>query len=232
MKKLRWFHLKNMPDIDSLSKEMSSNRFTPESEHGFILDIVREDFIQGRYVEKLVSSETIADPYGIEYTQSRTIYQTCNFVVSTTPPELEILNSPKNTQSFLSALSKASFFSIAVAPIKVDAFLWAKLFLEGNSKEYTVESVQIGALKLNESVTAKSVVKGKNNVIEACQTLANGKPINYEKVKIKSNEVGQHFIEFTQIGSARTSNNTNSEENSKLRNSLIKAASLLSAPLN
>lgn len=216
-----------MPEIDSLAKEMSSNRFTPESGHGFILDIVREDFIKGRYVEKLVSTETIADPYGNEYTQSITFYQTCNFFISTTPPELEILNSPKNTQSFLSALSEASFFNIAVAPIKVDALLWAKLFLGENSKEYTVESIQVGSLKLNESVTAKSVVKGKNNVIEACQTLANGKPINYEKVKIKSNKVGQHFIEFTQVGSAHTSNNTNSEENNNLRNSLIKAASLL-----
>lgn len=226
MKKVRWFRLKNMPKIDSLANEMNSSKYDPEGDYGFILDIVREDFIEGRYIEKLTSTEKVADPYGSEYTQSRTIYHTCKFVINSTPPELEILNTANNIQGFLSALSKAAFFNISVAPIKVDPLLWSNLFQDESKRDYTVESVQIGALKLNESVTAKCVVKGKKNVIEACHALANGKSINYEKVKIKSNSISQHFIEFTQNGSVQTSNNTGSDEYKIIKDNLIKGIAL------
>src|ERR1035438_8658397 len=72
VKRIRWFAAKWPIALRTLATKMKSHPFREDSLNGFIIERVRDNFINGRYVEKISYQETLTTPFGDQQIFDRT----------------------------------------------------------------------------------------------------------------------------------------------------------------
>ena len=88
-------------------------------------------------------------------------------------------------QQLLNELIEASDFSVSLAPLSVDVLKWAEGIQQIFGGLLTISSIQLGGLKLEDSTTAKVVLKGEKDVREACHKLTENRPHVLEKLQFR-----------------------------------------------
>ncbi len=185
MTRYRWLEADWPVAIRSLSKSMRQNSFKLENRSGFLLDRIRDDFLEARYIERFEFQETVSDPFGKEVTFERLEYRQTAFRATATWPGLELIDPSRSVQQLLSELIEASDFSVSLAPLNVDVLKWAEGIQQTFGGMLTISSIQVGGLKLGDSATAKVVIKGDKDVREACQTITGNRPHILEKLQFR-----------------------------------------------
>ena len=67
MRRIRWFNAEWPVSLRTLAAKMRANPFREDSIEGFIVDRVRENLVEGRFIEKIAFQETSRDPFGSEH---------------------------------------------------------------------------------------------------------------------------------------------------------------------
>lgn len=186
----------------SLARRMKTRAFDDSTPDGFVIDRVRDDFIEARYVERVSYTDKVVDPFGKELTFERIDFRQCGFRASTHGPGLELLNPPRSTQGLVSRLSEVSEFTLAVVALPVDVNSWATEFQRITHVDGIVDSIQIGAIELERGVFAKAVVRGSKDVREASRALTGARRYTLEKIQIRLRGSLQGSIVLTNTGGA------------------------------
>lgn len=182
MRRIRWFNADWPVSLRALAAKMRANPFKEDSIEGFIVDRVRENLVEGRFIEKVSITETLSDPFGEERIIDRVFYRQLEFNLSTQFPNIELWDAPRSTQAYISKLIEFSNFSVTISPISVDLIKWATLFESATKGKITIDSVQIAGLEIDRGVTARVVVTGDKDVRAALQRIAKNR--NYELEKL------------------------------------------------
>jgi hypothetical protein len=203
VKRYRWFKARWPDSIRSVAKRIKSHSFDSERSEGFILDRVRDSFLDARFVELIKFDQTVIDPFGIEETYSRVEYRTCEFRASTEGPGLELVNSPRSVQTMFSRLGEATNFALAVSPISVNTLAWVENIQRRLGTVGIVRTLQVNFVELTPNVVAKVVAKGTGNVLAATNTMLTGKKYVIEKAQIHFSDPYRVNLLLTCDGAAR-----------------------------
>lgn len=193
MKRVRWLGAQWPVPMRGLAVKMKSQLFTPESLDGFVIERVREDSIEARYIEKLSYQETITDPFGKEEVFDRVAYRNVEFTLFSEFPHIELRDAHRSTREFLNKLLELCNFSVAIEPITIDLLDWVDAFEKYISQKITIDSLQASGLELEAGVSAKVLLKGNKDVREALKHLSAKRKFVLEKVQVKI-PVGQQVI--------------------------------------
>lgn len=203
MSRYRWFNAEWPISIRTLAKRLKAASFGEESSHGFVIDRVRDDYLEARYVERIQFTDTVIDPFGRELAFEHVEFRQCSFKASGTAPGLELLDAPRSTQNLLNRLAEASDFSLAINPFSVDVLAWAARFQSLAGIELIVDSVQLGALELETGITAKAIIKGERDVRSACARLTSKRKYAMEKIQLRFTDPKPGLIILSNSGAAK-----------------------------
>lgn len=185
MTRYRWLKAEWPMSARPLAKRIRQQEFTESRASGFILDRVRDDSLEARFVERYEYTETVLDPYGKELTFDRLEFRQTAFRATPGWPGLELLDAPRSVQSLVSGLLDACNFELSVSPIEVDVLAWADDFQRALGTEAVVDSLQIAALMVAEGVKAKVLLQGERDVRAAYKELVQGRRHVLEKLQLR-----------------------------------------------
>ncbi len=204
MKRVRWFGASWPVSMRVLAAKMKTHPFTPESLDGFVIERVRDESIEGQYIEKLSFQETVMDPFGRETVTERVSYRSIDFTLVSHFPNIELRNAHRHTRAFVSKLLELCNFSLAIEPITVDLLGWAEKFQGCLGQKAMIDSLQVSGLQLEPGVSAKMLIKGDKDVREALKHIAAKRRFVLEKIQVKVS-VGGHIavIHMSNAGTAK-----------------------------
>lgn len=220
MKRYRWLKARWPISMRALAKRLRAKAFDGAQVEGFVLDRVRDDFIDARFVEKIEYDDTVTDPFGVESTFHRVEYRKCEFKAMLDGPGLELVDAPRGVQTMVSRLAEANDFALAISPLSVDVLAWATAVQRRLNVVGVVDSLQVGAVELSQGVQAKAVIKGAVDVLAATQALVQGKKHVIEKVQIRFSGPKRMTVLLTNGGVARFDQEPSEELLSIVRSSL------------
>jgi hypothetical protein len=171
--------------IRALAKRVRLQEFTEERGSGFILDRVRDDEFEARFVERYEYTETISDPYGRELTFDRLEFRQTVFRATTEWPGLELLDAPRSTLRLTNGLLEASNFELAVSPIDVNVLAWSDELQRALGVEAVIDSIQVAALAVGDGIKAKVMIKGEKDVRNVCKEMTQGRKHVLEKLQLR-----------------------------------------------
>jgi hypothetical protein len=203
MKRYRWLKARWPISMRVLAKRLRTKAFDGEQVEGFVLDRVRDDFLDARFVEKIEYDDTVTDPFGVEASFHRVEYRSCEFRAALAGPGLELLNAPRSVQAMISRLAEVTDFTLAISPLSVNVLDWASEVQRRLNVEGVVDSLQLAGMELASSVQAKAVIKGSVDVLEATQALVLGRKHVIEKVQIRFMRPKRLTMLLTNNGVAR-----------------------------
>jgi hypothetical protein len=164
---------------------MKKYPFTYDSLNGFIIERIRDELIEARFIEKLIYSEVTTDPFGNVDTFERVTYRSLDFTLFSSFPHIELKDSQRSTKEFINKLLEVCNFSLAISPVSVNLLDWVESLKTGLGYSICVDSLQISSLLLEEGVSAKVLLKGNKDVREAATHLALHKKIDLDKLQFK-----------------------------------------------
>jgi len=185
VRRIRWFAAKWPISLRTLAARMKANPFREDNLSGFIIDRVRDNFINGRYVEKVDYQETLTTPFGEQQIFDRTEYRQLEFNLSSTFPHMEFWDAPRSTQGYVSKLTELNNFSVTITALSVDLLKWIASFQALIDAKITIESLQISGLELESDVSARVSIAGNKDVREALQRITKGKRFDLDRIQVK-----------------------------------------------
>jgi hypothetical protein len=221
----RWLHVSWPVSMQSLAKRLHGLRFTSEAQNGFIIDRLRPNWIEGRFIERQEISQTVESPLGEKTIYERTEFRELGFITGQDRAGLEILNPPRSMSLFLSRLAEACDFQIAVSEIKVDVTAWSEHLSLNLGKRLDIVSSQLRDIKVGENVMATAVLKGTSDIREATHLITGGAPYINDKIKVQIQGTPSQAIILTRQGSATLDRHVPESFLEPLRQSLYSAIS-------
>jgi hypothetical protein len=185
MKRFRWLRAHWPLSMPTLGKRLNAKAFGPEVSHGFVIDRIRDDLLEGRYIERIEYTDTVIDPFGAELSFERVEYRQSTFRATTFGAGLELRNPPRSVQALMNRLSEAADFEVAIAAQTIDVLAWAAQFQKIAQISPIVDSLQMSSLELERGITAKVVVKGDRDVRAACTSLSGDRKFLLEKIQLR-----------------------------------------------
>jgi hypothetical protein len=185
MTRHRWLRAEWPMTVRALAKRVRLQEFTEERGSGFILDRVRDDEFEARFVERYEYTETISDPYGRELTFDRLEFRQTVFRATTEWPGLELLDAPRSTLRLTNGLLAASNFELAVSPIDVNVLAWSDELQRALGVEAVIDSIQVAALAVGDGIKAKVMIKGEKDVRNVCKEMVQGRKHVLEKLQLR-----------------------------------------------
>lgn len=185
MTRVRWLRAEWPDSIRALATKLKANQFTREGLDGFIIERVRDTFIEARYIQKLSYQETITDPFGADVVFDRTEYRTTNFTLYSAFPHIEVRDPPRNLNEFLNKLQEICNFSATVAPVSVNILDWAARFQKVVGQKIIVDSLQVSGLVLENGITAKILISGEKDVRGALQAVLENRMSTLDKLQMR-----------------------------------------------
>lgn len=183
--RIRWLAAQWPLPVRNIAQRMKINNFTNYKDDGFIVDRVRDKSVEGRYIEKFSFQEKVIDPFGNESLIDRVSYQTVDFILFDNFPNIEIINSPRSTNSYLNKLLEICDFDLAINCIDTDLSKWAGNFQSTINDKLTVDCIQINDLEFDFGIKAKILIKGDKDVSDAVSRFTRGKKYKIEKIQLR-----------------------------------------------
>ncbi|MYM96402.1 hypothetical protein [Duganella vulcania] len=203
MTRYRWLSAEWPVSIATLAKRLKAKPFSSQVRHGFVVDRVRDESLEGRYIERIEYKETVTDPFGVELSFERVEFKKSEFRISISRPGLEIREAPRSFQGLMNQLSEVVDFKVSIASESVSVLEWADKIQYLAKRPIIIDSIQINSLSLKEGVSAKIIVKGEKDVRVACDALTKGRHYLLEKVQLRFvDNISNGFIILGSSGSA------------------------------
>jgi len=198
----KWLNVEWPVHIDQLASRMRALNFSSNQSHGFVIDKVRGDLIEARYVEKINFTDTVIDPFGNETKFDRIEYRESSFRITKASPTLELINAPRSLQALLSRLSEITDFEVSIEQLRVDVLQWAEELIKAIHGAGSLDSMQISKLELGKKTFAKILVTGDQEIKHLSSELIDGRRHIVEKVRIRLSHPHKGTIILTNAGSA------------------------------
>ncbi|MCY0853232.1 hypothetical protein [Cupriavidus sp. D39] len=157
--------------------------FTPESFDGFVIERVRDNSLEGRFIEKLSYQEITTDPFGREESFERITYRSFDFTLFSDYPNIELRDCQRSTKEFVNKLLELCNFSLSISPLSINLMDWVDALQDQISRKIIVDSLQLSGLALEEGVNAKILLKGKEDVRKALEDFSRGRNLRLKRCR-------------------------------------------------
>lgn len=184
MKRVRWLKVAWPKALKDLVVDFRKNAFTHEKASGFLMDIIRDNYIVGRYVEQKEINEKTIDPFGKEISYKRLLFEQTEFAVFDKYQTIEVYDAPRSLQMFISKLLEICEFQLTVACFQVNLLKWIDEFQNLIESPITVESMQITDYEFEKGVIGKILLNGERDVRTVLTRFENGKPLNLANARV------------------------------------------------
>lgn len=223
MNRVRWLNAEWPFAMRTIGAKLKAMPFTEDGMDGFAIERVRDDFIEGRFIEKYIYQEVITNPFGEGEVIERTSYRSTDFTLFTDFPCIEIRNGQRSIKEFVNSLLQACNFTLVVSPVTVNLLDWVASFHNAVGRKIVVDSVQVSGVALEEGITGKILLKGDRDVREAIDSIVGGKRYKLEKVQLKLVSSSKSIsIHLASNGTAKIPDNHESDLLPLLRQALPK----------
>ncbi|WP_287966283.1 hypothetical protein [Diaphorobacter sp.] len=204
MNRVRWLNAQWPSSMRTIGHKLKALPFSEDSMDGFAIERVRDDFIEGRYIEKYIYQEVNSDPFGKEEVIERTGYRSTDFTLFAQFPYVELRNGQRSIKEFVNKLLQACNFTLVVSPITVSLLDWVASFQKITGQKIVVDSLQVSGVALGEGITGKILLKGDRDVREAIDNIVGGKKYTLEKVQVKMTSGGKSLsVHLANNGTAK-----------------------------
>lgn len=202
MSRYKWYRAKWPISIQELGRQINLASFKEGANEGFVLDRLREQDIEARYIEKISVRESSLDPFGSPIEFDRVEYRQWRFRASSVAPGLELVGSTRGSLGLAYKLADLSNHRVAIKPINVNVMSWLKQFLAKTQFSGIVDVMQIGQIGLGRSVTARTIIKGKEDVGAAAAIFLEDKTHVIEKIQFVLNGEKKRYLTLSNTGGA------------------------------
>lgn len=185
MKRIRWHEAKWKASLRSVASALRHHAFDPTADDGFLVQRVREDYIEATHIERVVFEETELDPFDNESTFVRTSYRKTNFRLSPSFPQLEIRDPPRSLSLFFTRFSEAMAFDLSVKPLVVDLSSWLARLEEVVVEPLVIDALHVGNLQVERGVNASVLLRGDHDVRSAMAKLTKQKPCVIDRMQLR-----------------------------------------------
>lgn len=204
MNRVRWLNAQWPSSMRTIGNKLKAMPFSEDSMGGFAIERVRDDFIEGRYIEKYIYQEVNSDPYGKEEVIERIGYRSTDFTLYTQYPYIELRNGQRSIKDFVNKLLQACNFTLVVSPITVSLLDWIASFQKITGQKIVVDSLQVSGVALEAGITGKILLKGDRDVRDAIDNIVGGKKYTLEKVQVKMTSGGKSLsVHLANNGTAK-----------------------------
>lgn len=229
MSRHKWLYAKWPQSMRILATGLKARPFLDQSPDGFIVDRVRNDYIEARYIERIEYTDTAVDPFGNAIAYERLVYKQCAFRASSSWPGLELENTQRSVQGLLNRLLEVNKHTLTVSPLAVNVLLWATTFQEITNSSLVMDSIQIGSMELAPGVSARAIVKGDSDVRDISSAFTQGRRHNLEKVQLRFKGTQKGTIVLTNQGVAKIDFEQPSQVIGELRESLVRVTNSIAS---
>lgn len=204
MNRVRWLNAQWPASMRTIGNRMKARPFTEDGVDGFTVERIREDFIEGRFIEKYAYQEINSDPFGKEEVVERVGYRSTDFTLYSQFPHVELRNGQRSIRDFVNRLLETCNFDLFVSPMQVDLLDWVSAFQDLLGKKITVDSLQISGVELETGIIGKILLKGDKDVREAVDHIVGGKKYVLDKIQMKLDMGSQRVtVQLANNGSAK-----------------------------
>lgn len=186
MRRVKWLKALWPQDISEIAAKMKQLPYSADKFDGFIVDRVRHDYIEARYIEKFVYSEKVTDPFGADEVFERTSYQSTAFTLCTEFPQIEVRDAPRSTRELLNKLQEICNFSVTIVPISINLIELTDILQKEVTQEIVINSLQISDLLIEPGINAKVLIKGDKDVRASLDEIVSNKKYFLEKIQLKN----------------------------------------------
>ncbi|WP_241292709.1 hypothetical protein [Burkholderia stabilis] len=222
MKRYRWLKAAWPISMRLLAKRLQVKSFDEAAAEGFVIDRVRDNYIEARYVERVEYDDTITDPFGKELSFHRIDYRQCEFRASVEGPGIELIDAPRTIQTMISRLAEITDFRLAISPLSVNPIFWAQEIQRCLDVRGLVDSIQIGALELSAGVDARVLIRSSKDALAAGNKLVEGKKHLIEKVQLRLPSERRTALVLSRNGTVRLDSDVPADVLPAIRDALIK----------
>jgi len=169
----------------TLASRLKARSFSADNNDGFIVERVRDSFLEGWYFEKVVFEETVRDPFGNESTFERLTFRGVEFTFSASYPQVELRRFPRNIQAFVTRTAEATEFATTFLPLTVDAFAWADRIRGVYPKQFRIDLAQLSDVVIEDNVLARIVLSSQYDIRDAFARFTNRRQHRLDRLQIK-----------------------------------------------
>ena len=184
MNRVKWMRAKFPGSIRSIGKQLQKANFSPETDQGFVVDRIRDEYLEARYFERVAFQESINDPFGNTFLVDRLTFREVDFTLTKTFPELELRMAPRGLKGFASGLLKASGFSMELEQHTVKLGKWISAIERDLKDKTSMRAAVASGIDLGGGIMAKIAVTGPIDVRPGLTSLIPTHPYELETVQI------------------------------------------------
>jgi hypothetical protein len=193
--RVRWLEARWPISIRTLASRLKARAFSSENNDGFLVERVRDSFLEGRFFEKVLFQETVRDPFGNESTFERLTYREVEFTFSASYPQVELRKFSRNTQAFVTRTAELTDFATTFMPVSVDAFSWADKIRAVYPKRFRIDLAQLSEVSIEENVFARIVLSSAQDIRAALGRFTNRRQHRVDRIQIKL-EYADELVNF------------------------------------
>jgi hypothetical protein len=179
----------------TLASRLKARSFSNENTDGFLIERVRDSFLEGRFFEKVLFEETVRDPFGSESTFERLTYREVEFTFSASYPQVELRKFPRNTQAFITRTAEVTDFATTFIPISVDAFSWADKIRAVYPKQFRIDLACLSEVSIEENVFARIMLTSPQDIRAALGRFTNRRQHRVDRIQIRL-EYADELVSF------------------------------------
>lgn len=204
MNRIRWLNAQWPSSMRTIGNKLKGMPFTEESIDGFTIERIRDEFIEGKFIEKFVYLESISTSFGDAEVVERTGYRLTSFTLYSKFPQVEIRDGPRSIKEFVNRLLHVCNFNLVVKPVTAPLLDWVASLQKIIDAKLVVDSLQISGVELERGISGKILLKGDKDVRDTVDHIVSGKRYTLEKVQIKiANSSQRVSLHLANNGSAK-----------------------------
>ena len=173
-------------------KGMALEKFSASQAAGFLVDRESSRQVEGRYVQKISTTETFDDPFGKKYSYERVFFTEQKFLLRLKSPNLVLFNSNSAGKILTGRLSDFSNFTMAL-----EALTWSpEELLVQFAKQFPpvrVFAATVDEIKLCPTAAVSLFFESSDDVLPHARKFLKKKKPPFESLK----------LEFTYLESVR-----------------------------
>lgn len=163
MKKVKWIVLNNRFTLAETIDKLNNDPYSESKGKGFVFEKIRDDFCQGRFVEKIITEDKLGTLHGDITTIERIDYRNTTFSIDRTfLPIIAITNPPRTLKPFAQAIVKNMGLGVSLEEIEISPFAWFEVLSKFLS--LTVTQLDISQVKVADFALAKMQINSSHDL--------------------------------------------------------------------
>lgn len=169
MRKVKWLRIESPFPMSNMAEKLSCDSFTEEKGRGFILNKVRNNQLNGKFVEKVIYEDKILSLYGEENIIERVEYKITEFLLNADSyPIAVIVNPPRTLKPFANALIRNLGFGTSIEEIIIEPFRWVEEIM--HEQLITINQIDVSQIQVSEYALAKMQIASSKDLLNYYKT--------------------------------------------------------------